>query len=139
MKEYAEEKSPDPDKIRNKVMEVLRRGFKPEFINRIDDIIIFRPLNKTDIIKIVDIQSGLLQKRLEDRKIKLVLTKESKELLAMDGYDPVYGARPLKRIIQHKIQDPLSLLLLEGKFKSGDTIKITPSKREVGEFEFGKD
>jgi len=139
MKEYAEEKSPDPAKIRQKVMEILHRGFKPEFINRIDDIIIFRPLNKNDIIKIVDIQIALLQKRLEDRKIKLILPKETKEFLALDGYDPVYGARPLKRLIQHKIQDPLSLQLLDGKFKSGDNIKITPSKTNLGEFEFNKD
>ncbi len=136
MKEYAEAKSPDPAKVRQKVMDVLRRGFKPEFINRIDDIIIFRPLNKADIIKIVDIQVWLLQKRLDERKIKIILNKEAKEMLALDGYDPVYGARPLKRLIQHKIQDPLALLMLDGKFKTGDTIKITTSKSQLGEFEF---
>ena len=138
MKEYAEDKSPDPAKVRQKVMEVLRRGFKPEFINRIDDIIIFRPLNKADIIKIVEIQVGLLQKRLDERKIKITLSKEAKEMLALDGYDPVYGARPLKRLIQHKIQDPLSLLMLDGRFKTGDTIKITPNKTSIGEFEFSE-
>ncbi|HLD36665.1 MAG TPA: AAA family ATPase, partial [Planctomycetota bacterium] len=138
MKEYAEAKSPDPAKVRQKVMDVLRQGFKPEFINRIDDIIIFRPLNKADIITIVDIQIGLLQKRLDERKIKISLSKEAKEMLALDGYDPVYGARPLKRLIQHKIQDPLALLMLDGKFKSGDTIKITPDKTDIGVFEFTK-
>ncbi|MBI5779118.1 MAG: ATP-dependent chaperone ClpB [Planctomycetes bacterium] len=138
MKEYAEAKSPDPVKVRQKVMEVLRQGFKPEFINRIDDIIIFRPLDKANIIKIVDIQIGLLQKRLDERKIKISLNKEAKEMLVLDGYDPVYGARPLKRLIQHKIQDPLALQMLDGEFKAGDTIKITPSKKDIGEFEFSK-
>ncbi|MEW6027648.1 MAG: ATP-dependent chaperone ClpB, partial [Planctomycetota bacterium] len=94
MKEYAESKTPDPAKVRQKVMEVMRRSFKPEFINRIDDLIIFRPLAKSDIIRIVDIQVGLLQKRLDERKIKINLNKEAKEMLALDGYDPVYGARP---------------------------------------------
>ena len=138
LQEFARGTEGDPTKIRNKVMESLRRQFKPEFINRIDDIIIFRGLSKEDIAKIVDLQVVFLQKRLEERKINLKLTDGAKEMLALAGYDPSYGARPLKRLIQQKIQDPLALRMLEDEFRDGDTITVKPDKKNLGEFEFSK-
>lgn len=136
MQQMAQQTDGDPAKIRNKVMDALRRQFRPEFINRIDDIIIFRPLSKDDIKKIVDLQSEYLVKRLAEQNITLKLTDGTKEMLAMTGYDPSYGARPLKRLIQHKVQDPLALKILDGEFKEGETITVQPDKKNLGEFEF---
>src|SRR5690242_16009042 len=104
------------------VMDALRRHFRPEFLNRIDEIIIFDRLTDGDLQKIVEIQLRRLTKRLEAQKITLELTDAAKELIAREGYDPVYGARPLKRAIQKEILDPLSLQILEGKFHEGQTI-----------------
>jgi ATP-dependent Clp protease ATP-binding subunit ClpB len=106
------------------VMDALRQHFRPEFLNRIDEIIIFDRLTDEDLKKIVEIQLRRLTKRLESQKIRLELTDAAEELIARAGYDPVYGARPLKRAIQKEILDPLSLQILEGKFKEGDTIKV---------------
>jgi ATP-dependent Clp protease ATP-binding subunit ClpB len=111
--------------IKEKVEEVLKNYFRPEFLNRIDEIIIFNPLNIEDIKKIVDIQINYLKKRLKDRKIDIVLSDQAKEFLAKEGYNPVYGARPLKRVIQKKIQNPISLKILKGEIKEGDKIKIS--------------
>ena len=105
------------------VMDALRQHFRPEFLNRIDEIIIFDRLNDQDLKQIVEIQLRRLTKRLEAQKINLVLTETAKELLAREGYDPVYGARPLKRAIQKEILDPLSLQILEGKFHEGQTVR----------------
>jgi len=105
-----------------KTMEILRATFKPEFLNRIDDIIIFRSLTMADIDRIISIQIGLLQKRLEDRKLFLELTERAKKYISEQGYSPVYGARPLKRAIQKLLLDNLSLKLLEGAFVEGDSI-----------------
>jgi ATP-dependent Clp protease ATP-binding subunit ClpB len=106
------------------VMDALRQHFRPEFLNRIDEIIIFDRLTDEDLKKIVEIQLRRLTKRLESQKIRLELTDAAEALIARAGYDPVYGARPLKRAIQKEILDPLSLQILEGKFKEGDTIKV---------------
>ncbi|HEY3661518.1 MAG TPA: ATP-dependent chaperone ClpB [Chthoniobacterales bacterium] len=106
------------------VMDALRQHFRPEFINRVDEIIIFDRLTDDDLKKIVEIQLHRLTKRLESQKITLQLTDAAKELVAHEGYDPVYGARPLKRAIQKQILDPLSLQILEGKFHEGQTIKV---------------
>ena len=98
--------------------------FRPEFLNRVDEIIIFDRLTDDDLKKIVEIQLRRLTKRLESQKITLELTDAAKERIAREGYDPVYGARPLKRAIQKEILDPLSLEILEGKFREGQTIKV---------------
>ena len=111
-----------PTEREKRVMESLRGHFRPEFLNRIDEVVIFDRLTDADLKQIVTIQLGSLFKRLADRKMTLSLTDEAKELLAQDGYDPVYGARPLKRTIQRQILDPLSLEILEGKFKEGSRI-----------------
>jgi len=112
------------EEIERKVLETMRNYFKPEFLNRIDDIIIFRPLTKEDLKKIVDIQIRNLQKRLEERNFKIELTDRVKDWIAEVGYDPSFGARPLKRAIQRYIEDPLALKILEGDFKEGDTIIV---------------
>jgi len=115
----------DPAEMEGKVMDALRSTFRPEFLNRIDEIIIFNALGPEEIKKIVTIQMGLLSKRLEDGKITLELSDDAKAFLANTGFDPVYGARPLKRTIQHLIQDPLAMKLLDGSIKEGDHVKVT--------------
>jgi ATP-dependent Clp protease ATP-binding subunit ClpB len=114
----------DEAEMERRVMEALRATFKPEFLNRIDEIVIFNSLGHEEIKKIVDIQMGLLRKRLEGNKIGLELTDRAKEFLADTGFDPVYGARPLKRTIQHLIQDPLAGKILEGAVKEGDKVTV---------------
>jgi ATP-dependent Clp protease ATP-binding subunit ClpB len=109
---------------RIKSMEALRTAFKPEFLNRIDDIIIFRSLTIEHIDKIIDIQIGLIQKRLQERKLSLELTQKAKKYISKLGYSPVYGARPLKRVLQKQILDNLALQLLEGKFVEGNHILV---------------
>ncbi len=107
-----------------RVLENLRAHFRPEFLNRVDEIVIFDRLNETDLTSIVDIQLRRLIKRLATQKLHLQLSDAAKVKLARDGYDPVFGARPLKRTIQREILDPLSLELLEGRFREGDTIRV---------------
>jgi ATP-dependent Clp protease ATP-binding subunit ClpB len=102
--------------------DALRAHFRPEFINRIDDIIYFHALDQAHIKQIVDIQLRGLLKRLEDRKIKIQLTEAAKEFLVREGYDPIYGARPLKRALQRRLLDPLALKVLDGAFHDGDTV-----------------
>jgi ATP-dependent Clp protease ATP-binding subunit ClpB len=106
------------------VMDALRQHFRPEFLNRIDDIIIFDRLTEDELKKIVEIQLKRLVRRLENQKITLELSDVAKALVASHGYDPVYGARPLKRAIQKYILDPLSMDILEGKFHEGQTIRV---------------
>jgi ATP-dependent Clp protease ATP-binding subunit ClpB len=106
------------------VMDALRAHFRPEFLNRVDEIVIFDRLSEDDLKKIVEIQLGRLTKRLEQQKITLALSDSAKALIAREGYDPVYGARPLKRAIQRKILDPLSIDILEGKVREGQTIHV---------------
>jgi ATP-dependent Clp protease ATP-binding subunit ClpA len=112
-------------------MEAMRQYFRPEFLNRVDETIIFHRLDKQQITAIVDIQLKHLYQRLADRKIKLEVTEKAKELLANEGYDPAFGARPLKRAIQRLLQDPLSMRILEGEFKEGDTVKAEVKKGEI--------
>ncbi len=109
---------------RERTLEALRQTFKPEFLNRIDDTIIFRALTMEDIERIIEIQLGLIRKRLEERKLSLELTENAKQYIARAGYSPVYGARPLKRVLQKQILDPLALNLLDGAFAEGDHITI---------------
>jgi ATP-dependent Clp protease ATP-binding subunit ClpB len=113
----------------NRTMEALRATFKPEFLNRVDDIIIFRALTSEDINHIVDIQLALIDKRLKDRKLSIELTDAAKKYIADHGYSPVYGARPLKRSLQKLILDPLAMEILAGNFVEGDRIVAGLSKK----------
>jgi ATP-dependent Clp protease ATP-binding subunit ClpB len=112
------------DEVRSRVLEVLREHFRPEFLNRVDEIIVFRPLTRDQLGRIVDIQLSRLEKRLAERKISLRLTPAARELLAARGWDPAYGARPLRRTIQKLVQDQLARRLLEGAFSEGDAIEV---------------
>ena len=122
--------------MEQEVRKALEASFKPEFLNRVDEVIIFKPLAKDDILRIVDLQIGLLGKRLADRKIGLEVSREAREILAERGYDPVYGARPLKRTIQRDIQNPLAMKMLAGEYREGDTVAVDVD-RKAG-FVFGK-
>ena len=104
-------------------LNALRQAFPPEFLNRVDDVIVFHSLDRSDLVKIVDIQLGRLRRMLAERELKLELTDRAKSFLAEAGYDPTYGARPLKRAIQQYVQDPLAMELLEGHFKAGDIVR----------------
>jgi ATP-dependent Clp protease ATP-binding subunit ClpB len=106
------------------VIAVLHEHFRPEFLNRIDEVIVFKPLTEDQLTAIVDIQLKRLENRLAERRVNLVVTDAARKLLAQRGWDPVYGARPLKRAIQRLVQDPLAMMLLEGKFTEGDTITV---------------
>lgn len=119
------------DEIKKRVMESLKASFKPEFLNRIDDIIIFHPLSKEHIKAILDIQMERLKKLLKEKRLELTLDEGAKNFLAAEGYDPAYGARPLKRLIQKEIQDPLAGKLLEGEFREGDNINVSEDKGEL--------
>ncbi|MBO1325951.1 ATP-dependent chaperone ClpB [Acetobacter sp. TBRC 12305] len=114
-----------PDMVQAQVMKVVREHFRPEFLNRLDEIILFSRLQKADMTKIVDIQVARLQRLLDDRKIGLKLDPLAEAWLANEGYDPVYGARPLKRVIQRNLQNPLAEQLLEGRIHDGDTITVS--------------
>ena len=109
-------------------MAAVRAHFRPEFLNRLDEIILFHRLSRANMDKIVDIQIGRLQKLLADRKITIELDKKATDWLGHAGYDPVYGARPLKRVIQRRLQDPLAQLILEGKIADGDKVKVSAGK-----------
>jgi ATP-dependent Clp protease ATP-binding subunit ClpB len=114
----------DRKEMERLVTAALRESFKPEFLNRIDETIIFNNLGREEIAAIVDIQLKRLRKNLASRKIALDLSEKAKTLIAEKGYDPVYGARPLKRTIQRMIQDPLAVKILAGEFKEGDRVKV---------------
>ena len=113
---------------RAQVMQAVRAHFRPEFLNRLDEIILFHRLSRENMDRIVDIQVARLAKLLADRKIGIVLDDRARDWLAQAGYDPVYGARPLKRVIQRRIQDPLAQLLLQGKIVDGDEVKVSATK-----------
>ena len=115
----------DVDAVRDQVMGVVRSNFRPEFLNRIDDIILFHRLKREQMQTIVEIQLGRLRKLLEDRKIVIHLDESARKFLAEKGYDPVYGARPLKRVIQRQVQDPLAEKILAGEVRDGDRVAIT--------------
>jgi ATP-dependent Clp protease ATP-binding subunit ClpB len=113
-----------PEKVRPLVMQELRNTLRPEFLNRIDEVVIFSPLDRAQLSRIVDIQLGHLRRRLADRRIELEVTDAAKAVLGREGYDPTFGARPLKRTIQRLVQDPLALRLLEGEFHEGDVVVV---------------
>jgi ATP-dependent Clp protease ATP-binding subunit ClpB len=123
------------ERASQQVMEVLHAHFKPEFLNRVDDIIIFKPLGKEQLVKIVELRLEDLRRLLADRKISLELTDSAKELLFTEGYDPNFGARPLKRAIQKLVQDPLALKILDGQVLHGDHV-IVDAERKTGKMSF---
>jgi ATP-dependent Clp protease ATP-binding subunit ClpB len=117
--------------VREQVMEEVRRAFRPEFLNRLDEILLFNRLSRAHMQDIVEIQLGRLRKLLADRKVALEFDKNALQWLANRGYDPVYGARPLKRVIQRSLQNPLATQILEGRIKDGDTVKVTVEGGEL--------
>ncbi len=122
--QYIKQMGPNADRteLRAAVMSELDNVFRPEFLNRLDDIIMFQSLTQEDIMRIVDIQLGRLAERLQNRRLTLELTADARRWLAERGYDPVFGARPLKRAIQRDLQDPLATAILEGHIHEGDHI-----------------
>jgi ATP-dependent Clp protease ATP-binding subunit ClpB len=112
------------ERVEDRVRDELRNHFRPEFLNRVDDIIVFRQLSREDLVRIVDLQLERLERTLAQRHMTLEVSPEAKALIAAEGYDPVYGARPLKRVIQRLLQNPIALELLEGNFHEGDTIRV---------------
>jgi ATP-dependent Clp protease ATP-binding subunit ClpB len=116
------------EQAETKVLELLRRTFKPEFLNRVDDVIIFRPLSHDDIAKIVEIQIQRVERLVADKKLSLDVTPAAKQLIVAEGYDPIYGARPLKRAIQRLLQNPLAMAVLEGRYAEGDRIRVDRAK-----------
>jgi len=123
IQELTEEAGADWE-IEAHVKEALKQHFKPEFLNRIDEVIVFHMLSKEDLRKIVDIQLNYLGERMNARKIEMEFTENARQQIMDEGYDPVFGARPLKRTIQQRLENPLATELLAGKFADGDTIKI---------------
>jgi ATP-dependent Clp protease ATP-binding subunit ClpB len=127
----ASEKGTNWGKVEDEVLEIVKKSFRPEFLNRIDEIVVFRNLSENDLQKIVELQLSSLQKRLEEKDIKLEFTDDIKKLLVEEGFDPVYGARPLKRAIQDLIVDELALEIIEGKIKNGQTVKATVENSKI--------
>ena len=117
--------------MREQVLDILNKHFRPEFLNRIDEIVIFHPLSKKQIDDIVDLQIALIQKRLKDRDITIKVKAPAKKVLAEKGYDPIYGARPLKRALQREILDKLALSMIKGEIENGDSIEIDAKKDEL--------
>jgi ATP-dependent Clp protease ATP-binding subunit ClpB len=111
-------------RMRSDVLDEVRGHFRPEFLNRVDEIILFNRLERDQLREIVGIQLRSLRERLAQRKLTLDITDPAMDLLAREGYDPVYGARPLKRLIQRRLQDPIAMAILEGRFREGDTVKV---------------
>jgi ATP-dependent Clp protease ATP-binding subunit ClpB len=128
----------DPKHAREQAMEALRGVFRPEFLNRVDDIVIFSPLGQDQLEKIIGLQLLQVEKLLAERHLTLHLTKAARELLFREGYDPAYGARPLKRAIQRLIQDPLAMRILDGSVLPGDTV-LVDADRKSGEMKFERE
>lgn len=122
--QYLADQSLNADTKQQAVMGVVRQAFKPEFLNRLDEIVLFDPLSAEDLEQIVDIQLGWLTKRLAERRITIEVTKAAKDWLAQTGFDPVYGARPLKRLVQTTIEDALARKLLAGEIADGDGVRF---------------
>jgi ATP-dependent Clp protease ATP-binding subunit ClpB len=112
------------DEVERQVLSEMRRHFRPEFLNRVDDVIVFKPLGRPELKTIVDLQLRRMEKLLAERKMVMQVTDAAKELIAEEGYDPAYGARPLKRAIQRLVQNPLAIRVLEGAFEEGDTVVV---------------
>jgi ATP-dependent Clp protease ATP-binding subunit ClpB len=120
-----------PEKVRPLIMQELRDTLRPEFLNRIDEVVIFSPLGREELGRIVEIQLGHLRRRLADKRLELEVTDAAEALLGREGYDPTFGARPLKRTIQRLVQDPLALRLLQREFVEGDTVVVDAHGDEI--------
>jgi ATP-dependent Clp protease ATP-binding subunit ClpB len=127
----AQPEGQDTDAVRDVVMAEVRARFRPEFLNRVDEIILFHRLKREHMGRIVDIQIERLSKLLEERKIAVTLDAKARDWLADKGYDPAYGARPLKRVIQKHVQDPLAELILSGKVKDGESVAISANRQGI--------
>jgi ATP-dependent Clp protease ATP-binding subunit ClpB len=119
----------DYEKMKSECLEVLRRSFRPEFLNRVDEIVVFHPLAREQLRQIVEIQLARLRKRLEERKIELELTDKARDYLAEHGYDPSFGARPLKRLIQRELETALGRKLLSGEVRDNSRVKVDANAR----------
>jgi len=130
----------DEEEMKRRITEAMKNNFKPEFLNRVDDIVIFHRLGMNEITKIVEIQIEKLKETLKSRKLSLDITDKAKKILAKEGFDPVYGARPLKRVIQNKVQNVLAMKLLNGEIKEGDkvTVDVTGPEGRVLDFKVKK-
>jgi ATP-dependent Clp protease ATP-binding subunit ClpC len=118
------ERGKDFEEIETLVREELKRYFRPEFINRIDSVVIFKPLKKEHVKQIVDLMIKRLEERLKDKELKLQISDSAKEYLANKGYDPAFGARPLRRVIEKEVETPLAMKLISGEIQEGDTVMI---------------
>jgi ATP-dependent Clp protease ATP-binding subunit ClpB len=127
---YFAEGRADSEAVQQQVMDELRAHFRPEFLNRVDEVVLFHQLTREDIKRIVEIQLVRVQNRLADQNMTLQVSDAAKEFIAREGYDPVFGARPLKRVIQKRILDALSLEILSSRFKDGDKIKVDVDKKK---------
>jgi ATP-dependent Clp protease ATP-binding subunit ClpB len=116
--------SADPERLERELADILKQSFKPEFLNRVDDIITFQTLSRDELSQIVDIQLGQLKARLAEQGFRLELTEDARQFIVAVGYDPVFGARPLKRAIQRYLQDQLAMEILAGHFADNDTILV---------------
>jgi ATP-dependent Clp protease ATP-binding subunit ClpB len=118
-------------KIETEVRDELRKQFRPEFLNRVDEVIVFRQLGRVELGKIVELQLGGLDRMLAAKGLTLEVSDAAKQLLGTEGYDPVYGARPIKRVIQRRLQNPLAMLVLEGTYAPGDTVQVGAKGEEI--------
>jgi len=125
----------NPEQARQQALEALRATFRPEFLNRIDDIVLFNPLGKPQLEKIVELQLAEVAKRLAERNVTIELTQAARERLLAEGYDPAYGARPLRRTVQRLVQDPLAMKILDGSVLPGDHVLVDADRRS-GEMVF---
>ena len=114
----------DPERARKEAFEALRQAFRPEFINRIDEIVLFNPLGREQLDKIVDLELAKVMRLLAERKVRIELTPAARERVVVDGYDPAYGARPLRRTVQRLVQDPLAMRILDGSVLPGDLVRV---------------
>ncbi|MDQ1283744.1 MAG: ATP-dependent Clp protease ATP-binding subunit ClpB [Patescibacteria group bacterium] len=126
-----EDEAMEEDNMREKVLASLKENFKPEFLNRLDEIIIFHPITRAVLKRIVDLQVKEIQRRLDEKNIKIILTVKAREYLSRKGYDPTYGARPLKRVIQSEIMDELALEIIEGKIREGERVTVDVEKDRI--------
>ncbi len=129
--QYSAVENGESERHREQIMESLRATFRPEFLNRVDDIVIFNQLSRDNIKKIVDVQFSRLKRRLDERQIELSLSDDARELLVEQGFDPAFGARPLKRAIQQHVLDPLAMKILEGEIADGNHITVTANNGEI--------
>ena len=134
----AESAERDPEKVAAKAHETLKEHFSPEFLNRVDDFAVFHSLGRREIRRIVEIQLGLTQKTLAAQRLRLTVSEDALDLLAARGFDPQYGARPLKRAIQRELMGPLAMAILEGRFGSGDTVAVDADQDGELHFEKGR-